>query len=141
MAVACSAPALLGGCSSYTGSHANQISQWASESDVTANNDQIVQDILYLRRSAAAGALRKLTTNCAGLSYDTGTAYGYLPTPDRVLTEQLNVAYVAFVNAGNSCAAVTEVGSPKVAAALRKISAGLGSLEAATRRLAAAGVH
>jgi len=73
--------------------------------------------------------------------FDTGTAYGNLPTPDNTLTNELNVAYQDFANAGSSCAAARSLRSSRMTRALETIKGGLVSLDAATRRLAADGVH
>ena len=73
--------------------------------------------------------------------YDAGTAYGNLPTPDNTLTNELNIAYEDFANAGSSCSSASSVHSHTVTSALRVIAAGLVSLDQATRLLAADGVH
>ena len=97
---------MLAGCTSYTGSKANQVRQWASLSSVSANDKLVVQDIAAIKRSIRAKQLKDVTSNCSGLVFDTGTAYGNLPSPDNNLTNELNVAYEHFANAGSSCAAL-----------------------------------
>jgi hypothetical protein len=131
----------LAGCTGYTGSKANQVRQWASTTSVSANDRLVSQDITAIRASLRAGRLKDVTSNCSGLVFDTGTAYGNLPTPDNTLTDELNVAYEDFANAGSSCAAVRNLRSGRMKRALAIIGAGLVSLDAATRRLAADGVH
>ena len=91
---------LLAGCTGYTGSKANQVRQWASTTSVSANDSLVTQDITAIEASLQAGRLKDVTSNCAGLVFDTGTAYGNLPTPDNTLTDELNVAYEDFANAG-----------------------------------------
>ena len=131
----------LAGCTSYTGSKAHQVSEWASIATASSNDQLVVQDISAIRRSVRANLLKDVTSNCAGLVFDAGTAYGNLPTPDNTLTNELNVAYVDFSSAGSSCAAAHSVHSHQVAAALRTIAVGVVSLDKATRLLAADGVH
>lgn len=131
----------LAGCTSYTGSPAHQIAEWASIATVTSNNQLVVQDIAALRLSIRKDLLKDVTSNCAGLAFDAGTAYDNLPTPDKALTNELNVAYVDFTNAGTSCAAASDVHSHPVTAAMATIAVGVVALDQATRRLAAAGVR
>ncbi len=130
-----------GGCDSYSGTPSKQVREWASQADVTSNNATIVQDVEHLRRSVAARNLKTITTNCDGLEFDTGTAYGFLPAPDNALTNELNAAYQQFFSAGNGCADASSVGSPRIASALRDVSKGLDLLEVATRRLEREGVR
>jgi hypothetical protein len=132
---------LLAACTGYTGSKANQVRQWASTTSVSANDSFVRQDITAIKASLSAGRLKDLTSNCSGLVFDTGTAYGNLPTPDSTLTDELNVAYEDFANAGSSCAAARSLRSSRVTRALEIIDVGLVSLDKATRRLAADGVH
>jgi hypothetical protein len=132
---------LLAGCVSGPTSLAQQVSQWASGATVSANDGFVVQDVAAIRRSAKRGLLKDFTSNCAGLVYDSGTAYGNLPTPDNTLTNELNVAYEDFAAGGNACAAVHSLHSLAVARAMRKIAEGVVALDRATRRLAADGVH
>ncbi|MGP8221702.1 MAG: hypothetical protein ACLQQM_01600, partial [Acidimicrobiales bacterium] len=87
------------GCTSYTGSKANQVRQWASIALVTSNDNLVVQDIVAIKRSLRAKKFLDVTSNCSGLVFDTGTAYGNLPTPDNTLTNELNVAYEDFASA------------------------------------------
>jgi len=131
----------LAGCTSYTGSKANQVRQWASLSSVSANDALVTADIAAIKKSFNEGRLKYVTSNCSGLVFDTGTAYGNLPTPDNTLTNELNVAYQDFVSAGSACAAVHELGSSRMTKALETIEVGLVSLDEASRRLAADGVH
>ncbi len=139
--------ALLGACGSLAGcvssptSLAQQVSAWASSATVSANDSFVVQDVAAIRRSAKRGLLKDFTSNCAGLVYDSGTAYGNLPTPDDTLTNELNVAYEDFADGGNTCAAAHSLHSRAVAGAMRKIAAGVVALDRAKRRLAADGVH
>ena len=131
----------LAGCTSYTGSKANQVRQWASLSSVSANDALVTADIAAIKKSFSEGKLKYVTSNCSGLVFDTGTAYGNLPTPDNTLTNELNVAYQDFVSAGSACAAVHELGSSRMTKALETIEVGLVSLDEASHRLAADGVH
>ena len=132
---------MLAGCTSYTGSKANQVRQWASLSSVSANDKLVVQDIAAIKRSIRAKQLKDVTSNCSGLVFDTGTAYGNLPSPDNNLTNELNVAYEHFANAGSSCAALGSLRSTRMRAALATIATGVVALDKATRLLAADGVH
>ena len=141
LVTAVSASAALAGCTSYTGSPAHQVVEWASTADVASNDQLVVQDVAAIRRSVKENKLKYLTSNCAGLVYDAGTAYGNLPTPDNTLTNELNVAYEDFVSAGSSCAAAHVLHSARIAAALEKISAGAAALAKATERLSGDGVH
>ena len=129
------------GCTSYTGSPANQIREWAQQADVTANDAQLVADLGDFRRSVARGQLGEVTTNCAGLATDAGTADGNLPTPDNALTNQLNDAYEQFFNAGNDCAQATIMGSSRIVRANQRLTRGLAELRTAERKLRQAGVH
>lgn len=132
---------VLAGCTSYTGSKANQVRQWASISSVSANDKLVVQDIAAIKRSLRVRQLKDVTSNCSGLVFDTGTAYGNLPAPDNTLTNELNVAYEHFANAGSSCAALDSLRSSRMKTALVSIAAGVVALDKATRLLAADGVH
>jgi hypothetical protein len=131
----------LAGCTSYTGSKANQVREWASIASVSANDDLVRQDITAIKSSLEAGRLKDVTSNCSGLVFDTGTAYGNLPTPDNTLTNELNVAYQDFASAGSSCAAARSLGSDRISRALATIDVGVFSLDKASRLLAADGVH
>ncbi len=131
----------LAGCTSYTGTRANQVREWASIALVASNDKLIVQDITAVKASLRARQLKDVTSNCSGLVFDTGTAYGNLPTPDITLTNELNVAYEDFASAGSSCAAAASLHSSRIAGALATIALGAVSLDRATRLLAADGVH
>ena len=133
--------ATAGGCTGYSGTRSHQVSQWALQYTVVANDQTVLSDIGAIKRSLRAGRLKDVTSNCAGLVTDAGTAYGNLPTPDDTLTDELNTAYEDFANAGSSCAGAGSLRSKKITAALSKIAVGLVSLDKATRRLAADGVH
>ena len=136
------ASVVVAGCGTgYSGTKANQVAQWASQYSVVSNDQLVVDDASAIKASVSAGKLKDVTSNCAGLAVDAGTAYGNLPTPEVTLTDELNTAYEDFAAAGGQCAAATSLGSGKLTAALRTIAAGLVSLKAATRLLAAEGVH
>jgi len=130
----------LSGCASYTGSHAHQVSEWASTASVVANDQLVTQDIAAIRLSVQKDLIKDVTSNCSGLVFDAGTGYGNLPTPDNTLTNELNVAYEDFANAGSSCAAARSVHSHVVVSALRTIETGVVALDKAARRLASDGV-
>jgi len=130
------------GCGTgYSGSKANQVSQWASQYSGISNDQLVVEDVDAISASLRARQLKDVTSNCAGLAVDAGTAYGNLPTPDTTLTAELNTAYEDFASAGGACAAAGSLGSPKITTALSKIKSGLVSLRRATRLLASEGVH
>ena len=103
------------GCTSYTGSKANQVRQWASIALVTSNDNLVVPGHRG-HQDARCGPRRSMdvTSNCSGLVFDTGTAYGNLPTPDNTLTNELNVAYEDFASAGSSCAAARSLHSRRI---------------------------
>jgi len=134
-------PCVAAGCTGYSGTKANQVSQWASQYAVIANDQLVVNDVVAIRASVRAAQLKDVTSNCAGLAVDTGTAYGNLPTPDTTLTAELNVAYEGFASAAGDCAAAGSLSSSKITAALTKVKTALVSLERATRLLASEGVH
>ncbi len=131
----------LAGCTSYTGSKANQVREWASIASVSSNDELIVQDVSAIKLSLRARRLKDVTSNCSGLVFDTGTAYGNLPAPDNTLTDELNVAYEDLAAAGSSCAWARRLGSHRITAALATIDAGLVSLDKAGRLLASDGAH
>jgi len=131
----------LQGCTGYSGSKAHQVAQWASQYSVISNDQNVLADVRAIKLSLAADKLRDVTSNCAGLVFDAGTAYQNLPTPDNTLTNELNDAYEDFANGGSSCAAAVNLRSGKLEAALATVQAGVVPLEVATRRLAADGVH
>jgi hypothetical protein len=138
---ALAALATAAGCTGYSGTQSHQVSQWASQYTVISNDQTVVADIDAIKHSWQAGRLKDVTSNCAGLVDDAGTAYGNLPTPDNTLTNELATAYQDFANAGSSCATAASIDSHKIVAALNRIGKGLGALSRATRRLAAEGVH
>ena len=131
----------LAGCTGYSGTVSHQVGQWASQYSVISNDQTVVSDTSAIARSYRAGRLKDVTSNCAGLVDDAGTAYGNLPTPDNTLTDELNTAYEDFVNAGSLCASAGSIGSAKITSALAAIVRGLAALHRATGRLAADGVH
>ena len=131
----------LEGCTGYSGSKAHQVAQWASQYSVISNDQNVLADVRAIKLSLAADKLKDVTSNCAGLVFDAGTAYQNLPTPDNTLTNELSAAYQDFASAGSSCAAVGSLRSKKIPAALALISRGLVSLARATRRLGGEGVH
>ena len=133
--------ATLAGCTGYSGSVAHQVAQWASQYTVISNDQTVLQDVSAIERSLAAGQLKDVTSNCAGLVFDAGTAYQNLPTPDNTLTNELNAAYEDFANGGSACAAVANLHSAKLSRALKTVKAGVVHLDQATRRLATEGVH
>jgi hypothetical protein len=108
---------------------------------VVSNDQLVVKDIAAIRLSLKAGALKDVTSNCSGLVFDTGTAYGNLPTPDDTLTAELNTAYVAFASAGSRCAAADSLRSGAITVALGTIDKGVSALDRANVLLAANGVH
>ncbi len=130
------------GCGTgYSGSKANQVSQWASQYSVISNDQLVSSDVAAIRASVRAGKLKDVTSNCAGLAVDAGTAYGNLPTPDVTLTDELNNAYEDFASAAGQCAAAGSLDSPKIAGALSEIKVAVVFLARATRLLASEGVH
>jgi len=131
----------LAGCASGPTSLAQQVAEWASSATVSANDSFVVKDVAAIQRSAGRGLLKDFTSNCAGLVYDSGVAYGNLPTPDNTLTNELNVAYEDFAAGGGTCAAAHGLHTRAVARAVHKIAEGVIALDRATRRLAADGVH
>ncbi|MGO9335510.1 MAG: hypothetical protein ACLQCU_15945 [Acidimicrobiales bacterium] len=135
------APVATAGCTGYSGTQANQVSQWASQYAVVSNDRTVISDIMAIRRSLQAKRLKDVTSNCSGLVYDTGTAYGDLPTPDNVLTNELNVAYQDFASGGSTCAAAGSLHSSRITSALTTIGEGVVALDKATRLLAADGVR
>jgi len=116
------------------------VSEWASTASVVANDQLVTQDIAAIRLSVQKDLIKDVTSNCSGLVFDAGTGYGNLPTPDNTLTNELNVAYEDFANAGSSCAAARSVHSHVVVSALRTIETGVVALDKAARRLASDGV-
>lgn len=129
------AVAAAAGCTSYTGTPANQVREWASTATVGTNDADVVADVRALERSVRAGAVKDVTSNCAGLVYDTGTAYDNLPTPNEALTGELNAAYEKFFASGEACSSVTSVTAPGVATALADAADGLRLLDRPTRQL------
>jgi hypothetical protein len=128
------------GCTGYSGSVSHQVTQWASQYSVISNDSTVIADVSAIRRSLKAGRLKDVTSNCAGLVDDAGTAYGNLPTPDNTLTNELNTAYQDFANAGGNCATLKALHGAKLSAALRTISAGVAALARARQQLASDGV-
>ena len=59
-----------------------------------------------------------MRTICGGLASDVGTAYVTLPTPDQTLTNDLNDADTAVVNASTSCSGVASLHSATMTADL-----------------------
>ena len=130
------------GCGTgYSGSKSNQVRQWASQYSVISNDQLVVNDVTAIRASIRARQLKDVTSNCAGLVVDAGTGYGNLPTPDTILTAELNTAYEDFASAGGACAGAQSLDSAKITAALGKVGSGLVSLDQATRLLGSDGVH
>ena len=119
------APVATAGCTGYSGTQANQVSQWASQYAVVPNDRTVISDIMAIRRSLQARRLKDVTSNCSGLVYDTGTAYGNLPTPDNALTNELNVAYQDFASGGSTCAAAASLHSSRITSALATIGEGV----------------
>ncbi len=95
----------LAGCTlDQSGPPATQISGWLTVSGGGAAIGQVEVDSrnigLAIARHNPGSAVK---TVCALLTTDAQTAIGNLPTPDTVLTNDLNVAYQDAAAAGNDC--------------------------------------
>ena len=140
LAVGALALGVTAGCTGYSGTQAHQVTQWASQYSVISNDAIVIADVGAIRRSIKAARLLDVTSNCAGLVTDAGTAYANLPTPDNTLTNELNTAYQDFANAGGICATATSLHAAKLFVAMKQIAVGVTALARAKLRLASDGV-
>jgi hypothetical protein len=136
----CLAAAGLGGCAPYRGTTAQKVQEWAKENTFVANHDQMVSDIIRVDKALKIGTVKQLRTICGGFASDIGTAYTTLPAPDLALTNDLNDADTALVNAATSCSGVSSKTSPAMKADSVKIHQGLEYLRKAQLLLATLGV-
>lgn len=96
---------LLSACTlDQTGPPATQVSNWMAAAGGGAAIGQVEVDSrnigFALAHDQPPSAIR---TVCALLTTDAQTAIGNLPTPDTVLTDDLNTAYEDAAAAGNDC--------------------------------------
>jgi hypothetical protein len=132
--------AFLAGCSQYSGTQAHKVQEWASQASFSANNNQVVSDVLLVRKADAQGTGLQFLTDCGGMASDVGTAYEQLPAPDQTLTNDLNNAYTLIGNAAQACSATHNVHSAVAEKSLEQIAQGMNDLKASQTLLASLGV-
>jgi hypothetical protein len=116
---------VLAGCSDYSGTPAQRVQAWVSQNSFVSDNDIVVGDIMKLNEAQTKGTPKIVRTICSGLAYDVGTTYTTLPTPDQALTNALNDADQILFSAANSCAEVSSLTSPTMAADRAKVRQGV----------------
>lgn len=131
---------LLAACG-YEGTQSAQVHQWASQNTFSANEAQVVADLRSLMRAVSHGTAKQLRTVCGGLSSDTGTLYGTLPTPDRKVTNELGAAMQDFFDGAEDCSVTSSTTSAKTAQALAALRRGEGELDLARKALARFGIR
>ncbi len=131
----------LAGCSPYSGTTATRVQQWARQNSFASDNDLVVNDIADVYKAVKAGSVQTVTTICGGLAIDVGTAYETLPSPDQALTNYLNDADTAIVNAATSCSRISSLGSRTMRRDLAVLMKGISDLHKAERLIGSLGVH
>ncbi len=126
---------VLAGCSNYSGGHSQQVAQWVSGSQLSANDGYVVADLRDIEDGISAGNLAATHTACDGLATDAATAYGELPTPDALLTADLDTAYLAYIRAAEDCSSAGSFSSPGFHRYRGAVANGTRALDAARRRL------
>ncbi|HEV8063991.1 MAG TPA: hypothetical protein VGP46_04125, partial [Acidimicrobiales bacterium] len=106
----------------------------------STNNNQVVSDVVLVRKAAAHGTGLQFLTDCGGMASDVGTAYEQLPAPDQALTNDLNNAYTLIGGAAQACSATHDVHSAVAVKSLQQISQGMADLKASQSLLASLGV-
>ncbi len=130
---------LLAACSPYSGSEAQKVREWANQNSFVANHDQMISDITLVKKAVTQGSAKVVRTICGGLASDVGTAYVTLPTPDQILTNELNAADQDIVDAATSCSGVASVHSATMTSDLARFREGVDELKEAQGRLASFG--
>lgn len=131
---------VLGGCAPYTGTPTQKVHEWVSQNSFVSDNDTLVNDVIRVREAVKIGTVKQVVTICGGFASDVGTANTTLPTPDQVLTNELNDADLLFIDASTACSGVSSVTSPVMKSSLAKLTAGLADLVKAQQRLRALGI-
>lgn len=129
----------LSACSPYSGSKGQKVREWANQNSFVANHDQLISDIALVKKAVNQGSAKVVRTICGGLASDVGTAYTTLPTPDQMLTNELNAADQDVVNAATSCSGVSSVRSATMVSDLALFRQGVAELAKAQQRLASFG--
>jgi hypothetical protein len=106
LVAALSGSAVLAGCAGQeqSGPPAARVATWVSGAGAGASIDTLRVDAANVGQALARhDAPAAVKTVCALLTTDAGTALGNLPTPDTVLTNELNTAYGEAAAAGDDC--------------------------------------
>ncbi|MGH9170322.1 MAG: hypothetical protein ACRD0Z_05570 [Acidimicrobiales bacterium] len=140
LALALAAPVLLAACTEYSGTQSQKVQEWAKQASFVTNNNQIVSDVVLVRKSASIGTGLQFLTDCGGMASDVGTAYEQLPAPDQQLTNYLNDAYTLIGQAAQDCSATKNVHSAVATKSLAQIAKGMGDLQHSQHLLASLGI-
>jgi len=124
-AVALAASACAG--ADLQGPLAARAAAWARAAAFATTSATLDADAAALGRAWSGGQGRAARTVCLALGEDAQQANGFLPAPDRQLTDQLSRAYQLFGQAAASCS------PPALAQAERALAAGRARLASLAR--------
>lgn len=136
--------ALLGGCAGQeqSGPPAARVATWVRGAGAGAAIGTLRVDAANVSHALArhdpAAAIK---TVCALLTTDADVALGNLPTPDEVLTNELNAAYEAAASAGDDCYAGSGGSAGLLARSARERARLASGLDTAVGRIASVTGH
>lgn len=129
---ACSGPDL-------TGTLVQRASAWSNSVGFSTTASHLSHDQATFARAAAGRDQAALQETCTNLEDDASMGAASLPTPDSILTSDLNRAYDAYYRAGQLCLATVGKADVKarLAQAAAQLAQGPGGLRRAQSRLSA----
>jgi hypothetical protein len=132
---------MVSSCSGLSGSRRAQVGEWANGASYDSANAQIQSDLSYLSAAARARQVRDFQADCEGFSGDVETLYETLPTPDVMLTNELNHAFEDWFAASADCENATSLTSVAYVQAQSEIKRGQEQYTRAIARLASFGIR
>ena len=99
VALSISTAACVGGPTTLSG----KLQAWANNASYSSDVSQIAQDLTDLNNGLKERQFLALRTACEGFGVDVETLYGYLPTPDYDITQELGTSLANYYTAADDC--------------------------------------
>lgn len=125
---------VLQACSNMSGSTAAQVGEWASGAGYSNDVTQLNSDLQSLAAGKQVRDLKALHTACAGFGVDAASLQGELPTPDTMLTDEINGAMTSFYNASLACYRSSSFGSRLFSTYEHDLASGVRQYDLARKR-------
>jgi hypothetical protein len=90
-------------CSSGPTTLSGKLQAWANNASYSSDVSQIAQDLTDLHNGLKERQFLALRTACEGFGVDVETLYGYLPTPDYDITQELGTSLANYYTAAEDC--------------------------------------